>query len=430
MSKFQIILLSVFIVFIIIGVVAFATFKGSGSSSQALSMTVWGTFPADIIEKYVANINMTLAQPITVQYKQESAAKFSQDFVKALAVGAGPDAILIPSDILLSQENKLTPIPYATFPLGTFENTYIQEANIYVSSSGILAIPFTVDPLVMYWNRDTFNAAGIATYPKYWDEFDSLVQKLTVKDANGNVRKSAVALGDFTTVVNAREILGTLFMQLGNNVTAIGKDGTLQSTIGINTSNSITTALQFFTKFVDPTNADYSWNRGMQDSKTAFLSGTLATYFGFASELSDIQTKNPNLNFDVAPLPQLRTGGVKATYGKLYGFSLVRASSNANTAYQVISILTQPANLSTLSQTMYLPPVRTDLIAQGSTDQYISIFDQAALVGKTWLDADPVQSGQIFGNLVDSITSGRENANQAIQDAGNQYNALLQQATQ
>ena len=117
----------------------------------------------------------------------------------------------------------------------------------------------------MYWNRDTFNAAGIATYPKYWDEFDSLVQKLTVKDANGNVRKSAVALGDFTTVVNAREILGTLFMQLGNNVTAIGKDGTLQSTIGINTSNSITTALQFFTKFVDPTNADYSWNRGMQE---------------------------------------------------------------------------------------------------------------------------------------------------------------------
>jgi multiple sugar transport system substrate-binding protein len=395
-----------------------------------LSITVWGTFPADVFDKYLAGINMTLAQPVTIQYKQESAASFSQDFVKALAIGAGPDAILIPSNILLQQENKLTPIPYATFPLGTFRNTYIQEANIYAAPAGILAMPFTVDPLVMYWNRDMFNAAGLATYPRYWDEFDGLVQKLTVKDGNGNIRKSAVALGDFTTVVNAREILGSLFMQLGNSVTAPASDGSLQSTIGINTSNSITTALQFFTKFVDPTNADYSWNRGMQDSKTAFLSGTLATYFGFASELSDIQTKNPNLNFDVAPLPQVRTGGVKATYGRLYGFSMVRASSNINAAYQVISILTQPANLSALSQTMYLPPVRTDLIAQGSTDQYISIFDQAALVAKTWLDADPVQSGQIFGNLVDSITSGRENTLQAIQDAGNQYNALLRQATQ
>jgi maltose-binding protein MalE len=430
MSKFQIILLSAFVVFIVIGVAAFATFKGSSSSSQALSMTVWGTFPADIMEKYVANINMTLAQPITVQYKQESTAQFSQDFVKALAVGAGPDAILISSDMLLSQENKLTPIPYATFPLGTFRNTYIQEANIYAASGGILAIPFTVDPLVMDWNRDMFNAVGLATYPRYWDEFDGLVQKLTVKDGNGNVRKSAVALGDFTTVVNAREILGSLFMQLGNSVTAIGKDGTLSSTMSLNASNSIIPALQFFTKFVDPTNADYSWNRGMSDSKTAFLSGTLATYFGFASELADIQAKNPNLNFDVAPLPQLRTGGVKATYGRLYGFSLVRASSNVNAAYQVISILTQPANLSSLSQTMYLPPVTTDLIAQGSTDQYISIFNKAALVAKTWLDADPVQSGAIFGNLVDSITSGRENINQAIQDAGNQYNVLLQSATQ
>jgi len=430
MSKFQIIILSAFIVFIVIGVVAFATFKGSGATSQSLSITVWGTFPADVFDKYVAGINMTLPQPVTIQYKQESAASFSQDFVKALAVGAGPDAILIPSDILLQQENKLTPIPYATFPLGTFRNTYIQEANIYAASGGILAMPFTVDPLVMYWNRDTFNAAGIATYPRYWDEFDGLVQKLTVKDSNGNVRRSAVALGDFTTVVNAREILGSLFMQLGNSVTGPASDGSLQSTISLNASSGITPALQFFTKFVDPTNADYSWNRSMQDSKTAFLSGTLATYFGFASELSDIQAKNPNLNFDVAPLPQVRTGGVKADYANLYGFSLVRASSNANVAYQIISTITQPAYLSTLSQTMYLPPVRTDLIAQGSTDPYISIFDQAALVGKTWLDADPVQSAAIFGNLVDSITSGRENINQAIQDAGNQYNAVLRQATQ
>jgi multiple sugar transport system substrate-binding protein len=430
MSKFQIILLSAFVVFIVIGVTAFATFKGSSSGSQSLSVTIWGTLPADIFNQYVSKINQSLPEQMSVKYQQETPARFSQDFVKALAVGAGPDAVLIPADIILAQENKLTPIPYATLPQRTFMDTYIQEASIYETSNGILAVPFVVDPLVMYWNRDAFNSAGVATYPRYWDEFDGLVEKLTVKDGNGNIRKSAVALGDFTTVENAREILGTLFMQSGNGITAYGTNGALQSAIGLNSSSGVIPALQFFTKFVDPTDADYSWNRGMRDSKTAFLSGNLAVYFGFASELADIQAKNPNLNFDVASLPQLRTGGVRADYANLYGFSLVRASSNINAAYQVISILTEPANLSTLSQTMYLPPVRTDLIAQGSTDPYVSIFDQAALIGKTWLDADPAQSEQIFGNLVDSVTSGRENTNQALQDAGNQYNAVLQQATQ
>ena len=49
-----------------------------------------------------------------------------------------------------------------------------------------------------------------------------------------------------------------------------------------------------------------------------------------------------------------------------------------------------------LSQSMYLPPVRTDLIAAGTSDPYITIFDQAALVARSWIDADPSVSTGIF----------------------------------
>ncbi len=432
MTKFQIIVLGIFVAFIVIGVIAFATFKGSTGTSSLPSITVWGTFPADTFNTYVAKISTTLPESLTINYKQESPQQFPQDFVAALARGIGPDVILIPSDMLLPEENKLTLIPYGTLPQRTFLDTYIQEAGIYDTGSGFIGVPFTVDPLVMYWNRDMFNAAGVATYPRYWDEFTGLNQKLTTKDANGNIRQSAIALGDFTNVDNAREILGSLFMQVGSRITVQAPTGAVTSAInaGNGSGADITPALQFFTQFVDPTNANYSWNRSMPDSKTAFLSGTLATYFGLASELSDIQAKNPNLSFDVAPLPQLRTGGTKAGYAEMYGFSIVRASANANAAYQIISILTEPAYLSTLSATMYLPPTRTDLIAAGSNDKYITIFDEAALTGRTWLDSDPGQSSQIFGNLVDTITSGREALIQAVADASNQYNAVLQQATQ
>jgi len=392
-------------------------------------VTVWGTFPSSVFDQYVANINNNSPTPLSVTYKQFDTASFSSQFIAALARGNGPDAILIPADMLLPHEDKVALIPYTAFSQRDFMNTYISEAQIYTTSSGILALPFTVDPLIMYWNRDMFNTAGVATYPRYWDEFTALNQKITVKDQNGNIRKSAIALGDFTNVDNAREVLASLIFQLGNPITAYNAQGVLQSTIRSTAQVDPKPAFDFFTQFVDPTNANYSWNRSMSDSETEFLSGNLATYFGFASSLNDIRTKNPNLNFDAAPLPQVRTGGMKAEYAKMYGFSIVRSTPNANGVYQVLSILTEPNYLAALSNTMYLPPVLTSLLAQGSTDPYISVFDAASLVGKTWLDPDPIKSNQILGNVVESITTGQASAYQAIEDGGLLYDQSISQAT-
>lgn len=429
-SKFQIITLSVFVLCIIAGVTAFALYRGNSSSTTIPAVTLWGTFPKDTMDMYIAKINTNLSQPITVNYVQKNANTFSQEFVSALARGTGPDGILIPVDMLLPHYDKLALVPFTALPQRTFMDSYIEEANIYLNNNGILALPFTVDPLMMYWNRDTFNAAGIATYPHFWDEFTDLNKKLTQKDQNGNIRKSAIALGDFTNVNNAREILGSLILQTGNPITAVDSQGFTQSTLKISASVNPIPAIDFFTRSVDPSSANYSWNRGMSASKSAFLSGTLATYFGFASELNDIHAKNPNLNFDVAPLPQLRTGGIKAAYSRLIGFSIVKSSPNLNATFQVMSILADPTNLANLNQTLYLPTVRRDVISRGSNDPYITIFNQAALIAKTWIDADPARSRDIFSRMVQSFTSGAKTMNQALQDAGDEYDVVLQQARQ
>ncbi|MEK7642037.1 MAG: extracellular solute-binding protein [Patescibacteria group bacterium] len=429
-SKFQIITLALFVLFLVGGVAAFALYKGSTTTTSIPAVTVWGTFPADTFNVYVSKINATLAQPITVNYVQKKADSFSQEFVAALARGTGPDGILIPVDMLLPHYDKLALIPFSALPQRTFIDSYIDEASIYLNANGITALPFTVDPLVMYWNRDTFNSAGIATYPRTWDEFTELNKKLTVKDQNGNVRKSAIALGDFTNLNNAREILGTLILQVGNPITAPDTDGVVQTTLKVSAAADAAPALNFFAQFVDPTNANYSWNRGLPPAKSAFLSGMLATYFGFASELADIRTKNPNLNFDVAALPQVRTGGTKAAYARLNGFSIVRASPNPNAMFQVMSMLTDPIHLAELNKTLYLPTVRRDMIAQGSNDPYITIFNQAALIGKTWLDADPVASRAIFASIIEAITSGQKTTFQAIRDGGDEYDVILKNAVQ
>jgi ABC-type glycerol-3-phosphate transport system substrate-binding protein len=428
MSKFQIIILSIFIIFLVAGVIAFATFKGGTTTTELPAISVWGTFPQDTFDQYVTRINTSLSQQIKITYTYKRPEDFSADFISALARGMGPDAILISADSILLHADKILPIPYSSFPQRDFMDTFIQEGNMYIGQNGLLGIPFTIDPLVMYWNRETFDAAGIATTPRYWDEFANINKKITVKDDKGNIRKSALALGDFGTITHARELLGALFLQVGNPVTMRDADGWVVSALkGISTPR-VTPALEFFTKAVDPSNPTYSWNRSMPESKTAFLSGILATYFGFASELSDIRAKNQNISFDVTSLPQLRTGGQKATYGRMFGFSIVRSSLNPGAAYQVISILTAPQFLTELSSARYLPSVRRDIIGQGSDDPYISIFNEAALISKSWLDTDPVQSQALFKNMIENITSGQSNPDEAARDASDQYDVLLQKA--
>ena len=431
-SKFQIIILAIFVIFTVAGVIAFAAYKGSSGSASLPSITVWGTFPKSAFDQYVSEINLTLQQQMSIQYVQESPSTFHNDFIAALARGQGPDAILIPADLLLPEEDKLTLIPYSALPERTFLDTYIQEASIYLTQNGILGIPFSVDPLVIYWDRDMMNAAGVAKPPVYWDDFTALNKAITIKSQNGTVTRSAVAMGDFTNVDNARELLGTLLLQTGNPVTSVSANGSVMSALSTSAAADPTKAVDFFTQAVDPTSAQYSWNRSWPDSKSAFLSGKLATYFGFASEISDIRAKNPNLNFDVAPLPQVRSGGQAADYARLYGFSIVRASPNANTVFQIVSTLVAPQYLAGFSSptSLYLPSVNLAIIQSGSTDPYIAVFDRTALIARTWLDVGPYLSNQIFGNMVSAVTSGQKTVDQAVNDAGNQYNAALQQATQ
>src|ERR1035437_1039053 len=428
MTKFQVIILGIFIACIIGGAIAFATYKG-GQSTTLPSVTIWGTLPTDTIQRYVQAINMARGQQLQINYVQVNPTSFNSTFINVLAKGQGPDIVLLPQDLLSRYTDKVVPIPYNVLPQRTFMNTYVGGTEAYLGAQGVLAAPILIDPLVMYWNRDLFTNAGLAGYPQYWDLFPGLVSKLTGKDANSNIQKSLIALGEFANVPHAREIFGSLLLQLGNPVT-ISTSGGLASTLGNSSSfqgeKSTTQVLNFFTEFADPTSPDYSWNRGLPTADSDFLSGKLAVYLGFASEINSLRSKNPNMNFDAAPLPQVRNGSIKAVYGTIYGLSIVRSSTNPTNAYNIIQILTDPSNLSTLVGLTYLPPARRDMIAGGTTDPYLSIFYNAALITKSWADIDPNQSNAILQAMVQSVTSGSKIVHQAISDADGQYNLSLQ----
>ncbi|MDB5258831.1 MAG: protein of unknown function with transrane region [Candidatus Taylorbacteria bacterium] len=436
MTKFQAILIAAFILFTIVGAVIFATFKGKNSTPQLPAIQIWGTFPSDTFNLFVQHLNISRPEGLKISYVQKSPEQFDKDFIETLARGGGPDAVLLPQEMVLKHLDKIVPIPVTVIPQRNFMDAYIQQAENYITSKGIIALPFSVDPLVMYWNRDSFTNAGIPSYPKYWDDFGEISKKLTAKDENSNIRKSALALGEFSNITHAREIFGSILMQAGNPVLKVvqesnGEGGFSDSAQSMLANASIqggdrsNVALNFFIRYSNPADPDYSWNRALPQSRNAFLSGTLATYFGFASELSSIRGKNPNLNFDVAPFPQAKKGLLRVTYGKMYGFSIVRSAHDQAAALSILSSLVAPEALAYLSQQTYLPPVRRDLVAAGNADPYLANFYDSALISRAWLDPDAAATGDIFQEMVESVTSGRKLGYEAIKDADTKINLLI-----
>ena len=263
---FQYVVFGIFIFFIIIGALLFATFRSSNNASTNISITLWGTLPADSFTSFINRYFSNTGLKYSVTYTEKDSATFDQDLVEALASGAGPDAIILPEDLIVHYRNKVYPIPATVLPELTFKQTFIQEGELYLTASGTLALPFSVDPLVMYWNRDIFNNAGVTAPPTTWAGISDLVPKLTAKDPASNILTSTVALGEFRNVTDAKEIFSALLLQAGSPIVNLNPDGSLTSALkenfGLKTSPVIL-ALEFYTNFSNPVSPVYSWNRSL-----------------------------------------------------------------------------------------------------------------------------------------------------------------------
>jgi ABC-type glycerol-3-phosphate transport system substrate-binding protein len=420
LTKFQIIILVIFSAGILIGLAVLSLTKSTSTSAALPSVTIWGVVPEQLVLRYISDINLGRPEALNIDYIEKDVYTIEDELVEELALGNGPDAILVPQELLLTFENKLIPIPYVSINARDYKNTFIEQAELYMRDEGILGIPLFIDPLVMYWNRDMFTNAGIASYPKIWDDFLDVGKKINQKDINSNIRRSSIALGEFGNVSNARDIFSLILLQASNPIVQ-----NKQSALGGQNLDITENAINFFSGFSNPSSPAYSWNRSLPLSKNYFLSGNLATYFGYASEVNDIKDKNPNLNFDIAPMPQPKNAKQRINYSRMYGFSIVKSSKNPVGVYAVLSELTSFDALSKLVPLTYLPPVRRDLIDAGNVDPYLSIFYDSALISRGWLDPDPFQSAALFQNLIESVVSGRELMTQAISQIDTSLNSLL-----
>ncbi|MCI0597845.1 extracellular solute-binding protein [Candidatus Parcubacteria bacterium] len=431
MSPFQIILIAVFALAALAGIFLFANFGGGGGANGEVgTVEIWGTVPADAVNAGIQELTAGRVDYSDVSYVEKAEASFSRELADALASGAGPDLVILSQEHILTERAKLTEIPFATIPERTFIDSYASIFELFLTPTGTYAIPLVVDPLMLYYNRAMLSSAGIVSPPATWEAVAGLSSALSLRDAAGNLTRSTIPFGEYANVRNARGIVSLLLLQAGTSITAETEQG-IRSVLGRQTgagsfgSAPAESAMSYYTQFADPAKTVYSWNRALPSSRQSFIAGDLALYPGYASELPFIMAANPNLDFDVARIPQPGTASGRTTYALAYAFAIPRAADNSVGALQTAFALTADTPMRIIAEALSMAPAKRTLLVPVANDRYSSIFYPDALVARGWLSPAPSAVDGIFSAMIGNITSGRQDVADALQGAADALDAAL-----
>ncbi|MDP1625199.1 MAG: extracellular solute-binding protein [bacterium] len=423
MSRFQLIFTGVLIACAVFGVALFALNR-TNNSGEAPQVVLWGTFPHSLMSGFLGDARLEYRDQLNVVYVQKQAATFESELIASLARGQGPDMVLWPQDLILKQADKFFVVPFENYSERTFKDSFIEGSELYLVPGGVIGLPFSVNPMVMYWNREIFGEAGVSLPPTTWNELYALAPKVIKKDVGGGISQAMVAMGSSANIVHYKDMLALLSMQAGTPIVARDARGIVTSVFGVSQGQVPgEQAINFFTEFSNPSKPAYTWNRSLMNDRDMFIAGKLAMYFGYASELQGIRSANPNLNFDVAVIPQ--ASGRTATFGHMTAFAFLKSSPNIGPSVSAAAILTG-SNLQNLwASKSGLPPVRRDLLASTPGSAYTAVFYRSALMARAWLDPNREATNIVFERLVDNVTSGRYRASQAVSAASSEIDSII-----
>lgn len=255
-------------------------------------LVYWGLLEdASVVAPIIANFEKEHPN-IKIEYSKQNIEQYMERLVVRSNNGNGPDIFRFHNTWVSQLSDLLLPLPSNVFSKEDFsKNYYSVVKSDLVRNGAIYGMPLQIDTLNLFINRDLFQAAGLKA-PTSWIEFGNYARQLTVKDENNNIRTAGAAMGTFSNINHAPNIISMLFVQNGVNLNDISSN--LQAA---------GEALRFYSEFALP--GVNVWDNTLDQSIKAFASGTLAMYFGYSWDFFTIKSINPNLSFGIYSVPSL-----------------------------------------------------------------------------------------------------------------------------
>ena len=427
------------------------------NKNEKVTLQMWQLFDdasvwAPIIQDYERqNPN------VTIEYSKKTFADYEVDSLDSIAARKGPDIWMVKNDWMPQHVDKLVAAPStlfaqsgqsqldgykAKFPPVVYDNAVVGDK--------IYGLPFSVDTLVLYYNRDIMsarrreldqsndralaNSDDLRSAPVTWEDAIRYAKLLNQGDG-GNLTRSGLAMGA-NNVDNAQDILSALMVQAGTTMVAPDRKSASFNLAQASASGTAVTpgkeALAFFRSFSDPGSNRFTWSSSSMNSIDAFKQGKVAMVIDYGYLKPLLAQDAPTLRVDSWPLPQVAGATEAVDYASYWFETVTNSSAHPDVAWDFLNFAFQQH--STYSQATGRPGPT----APQSSSVPATILDRANQQGPldfqkasatSWykgLRAQKVDG--IFRDLIQATVNG-DDAQRSLDAAAQRLTALLQQQT-
>ncbi|MCW1888546.1 MAG: sugar ABC transporter substrate-binding protein [Candidatus Moranbacteria bacterium] len=435
-------------------------FKDTNEDAYKVDLEVWGVFDdsdayAEIFAEY-QKINPFIGE---IRYRKLQPENYQTELLNALAANKGPDIFMLRNAWVPGFADKIEPAP-ENYSEKNYREAFVDvvAADFIGEDKKIYGAPLSVDSLGLYYNKDLFNAAGIAKPPATWEELAADAALLSKLDANGAFEQSGAALGTATNINRSTDILTAMMFQLGAEFNGN------QASISLSDEKN-RKALEFYTQFANIRSPQYSWNASQHYSIDAFYEGRLAMMINYSWQYATLKQKNAKLNIGVAPLPQF-IGGKPSNVSNYWGYAVTKnkeyvpktsetvqlSEDNRNKvrkheAWELLRYMTYPhpekkitlenglskttkefpltidPALKYLEKT-HKPAARRDLIEVQQEDVTLGPFASGNLLAGHWQQVDVDKTETILADMIEAVVRGERSLYDALSTATNRLRVL------
>ncbi len=445
-SKILILALFGFLAAVVLGIVFIVISSGSTPTPTPVTLTVWGVWDdtSDLSALFSA---YSRSHPyIKISYRKLRYEEYEDALLKAWATNTGPDIYALPSTWIKKYKTDfITPVPkttkvaYYSTKKALFKTETVIEYKTDTSLSAsdlrrnyidlvyddviidgaIWGLPFGIDTLVMYYNRELLNQASLIQPPVTWNDFTNVVSRLALVDDQQNIVRAAAALGTIDNIPRPVDILTLLMLQNGTTM-AVGNTITFsRPSASDGTYFPGAEALRFYTDFANPQKSVYTWNAEQPSAIDQFAQGELAFLIGYRFNEPEIKSKNRGVDYGIAPVPQVNPD-TNVTFANYNVYTVAKQSKRANEAWNFIQFASNPSRLKGyLAGTNQISPVRSVLQEQLDNPD-LALLAQQALTATSWFHGkNPDTMEEAFTAMIESALTDPNNLTQYVQTAAN-----------
>jgi multiple sugar transport system substrate-binding protein len=303
-----------------------------------------------------------------------------------MAGGTPPDVFAMDAPLYRDCQSRgvlLNLQPYLDADPALLEGVYPITLDAYKTPDGMFGLPRDFQTIVLYYNKDMFDAAG-AAYPTAdwtWDDLRTTAKKLTLdKDGDGTTDQ----WGFWAEALDPEPFWGAVIWSFGGDIVDIAGGKTLIS------SAEATAGFQFIADMWLTDKSMPTEQQLAQYGYDGFLSGVSA--MGVSGHWSVPDYSTVAFKWDIAPLPKGPAG--RATGVNSAGFVIAKDSKNPDAAWEFVKYAFSDAGQSELAQVGLAIPVRKSVAESPAyLDQAVKIDHSLYVQALDYAHVKPVFKG-------------------------------------